>query len=258
MTLTLEGLGVRYGARPAVKDLTLELAAGQLVAMIGPNGAGKSSLLKAVAGLVASSGRVSWRSRPLRTLGARERARTISYLPQGAVSHWPLPARELVALGRLPHTSFGNRVADTDTSAIATAMQRADIETLAERCVDELSGGERARVHLARALAVGAPILLVDEPVASLDPFHQLGIMSVLQAYAAEGALVVAVMHDLGLAARFAAHLVLMEDGRAVAAGSPDHVLDAASIRRHYRVEPYLGRHDGQLVVAPWRRVDAD
>jgi iron complex transport system ATP-binding protein len=255
MTLTVENLEVRYGTRSALRDLTLELAAGQLVAMIGPNGAGKSSLLKAVAGLIPSSGNVGWHNRPLQSLGTRERASTISYLPQGAVSHWPLPARELVALGRLPHTSFGSGVTDTDAHAVATAMRRADIEALAERRVDELSGGERARVHLARALAVGAPVLLVDEPVASLDPYHQLGIMSVLQAYAAEGALVVAVMHDIGLAARFAARLVFLEDGRVVAAGSPERVLDSASIRRHYRVEPYLGRHEGQLVVAPWRRV---
>lgn len=256
MTLALEALEVSYGARPALKACTLELAAGQLVALIGPNGAGKSSLLKAVAGLVAARGEVRWHSRSLSGLEPRVRATTIAYLPQGAVSHWPLPVRELVALGRLPHRRFGGGQRDADREVIASAMRRAGIEAFAERHVDELSGGERARVHLARALAVGAPVLLVDEPVASVDPYHQLKIMNVLEEYAAAGALVVAVMHDLGLAARFATHMALLDDGALAATGTPAQVLDAVKIRSHYRVEPYLERHEGQLVVAPWRRLD--
>lgn len=258
MTLALDALEVRYGTRQALAPCTLEIAEGQLTALIGPNGAGKSSLLKAVAGLVEARGDACWQGRSLGGLGARARAATVAYLPQGAVSHWPLPVRELVALGRLPHRRFGDAPSATDRAAVARAMERAEVDAFADRPVDELSGGERARAHLARALAVDAPMLLVDEPVTSLDPYHQLKIMGVLEDYTSEGALVVAVMHDLGLAARFAARVLLLDDGALVASGTPEQVLDAAKIGRHYRVEPYLDRHEAELVVAPWRRLDQD
>jgi len=131
--------------------------------------------------------------------------------------------------------------------------------------VSRLSVGERARVLLARALAVDAPVLLVDEPIAMLDPYHQLDVMSTLRAYAAgrDGAggsrLVVVVLHDLGLAARFCDRVLLMDDGAVVGNGTPEATLGQAAIRTHYHVEPFIARHDGQPLIVPWRSLrDAD
>ena len=252
MSLGIEAVAVRYGERVALRTTTLELAAGRLVALVGPNGAGKSTLLKAVAGLVPAAGAVAWGGQPLGD-DARLRARMMAYLPQAPAAHWPMRVRDLVALGRLPHRMLGAAPGPADLEAVRSAMRETDIEALAERSVEELSGGERARVQLARALAVRAPILLVDEPVAALDPFHQLQIMHVLTGYAAREAVVVAVMHDLTLAARFAARMILMHEGAVVADGPPARVLEECTLRRYYRVEPYIAEHEGQALVVPWR-----
>jgi len=252
MSLRCDALSVRYRDRVAVRPSSLTLARGSLVALVGPNGAGKSSLLKAIAGLVPCTGVVERDGRALDS-SPRTRARTIAYLPQSPAAHWPLKVRDLVALGRLPHRAFGAPPSPEDLAAIETAMRQTDVTPLAERAVDELSGGERARVQLARALAVQAPILLVDEPVAALDPYHQLEIMRVLTDYAARDALVIAVLHDLTLAARFAHRVVVMHDGEVVADGQPEQVLSADTLRRFYRVEPFLSQVAGQPLVVPWR-----
>jgi len=261
-TLASRDLEVRYGSRSALQPTTLELVPGEFVALVGPNGAGKSSLLKALAGLFASAGTVSWRGTPLATLGDRDRARNIAYLPQAPTFHWPLLARDLVALGRLPHRSYGAAVTSTDADAVEWALRQTGTTAFAARNVDQLSVGERARVLLARALAVRAPVLLVDEPTAMLDPYHQLEIMATLRAYATgdggqSAALVVAVLHDLTLAARFCNRVLLLSAGQVVADGGPEQCLNAAAIRSHYRVEPLLSRHDGEPVIVPWRALDS-
>jgi iron complex transport system ATP-binding protein len=252
MSLHCDGLTVRYRDRVAVRPTSMALAHGSVVALVGPNGAGKSSLLKAIAGLVPCTGVV--RS-PEHALGSssRARARTIAYLPQSPAAHWPMKVRDLVALGRLPHRAFGGALEPEDGVAIEAAMRETGVTALAERAVDELSGGELSRVQLARALAVQAPILLVDEPVAALDPYHQLEIMHVLTEYATRDALVVAVLHDLTLAARFAHRIVVMHEGAVVADGRPEQVLSADTLRRYYRVEPFLSEVEGQPLVVPWR-----
>lgn len=256
MSLEIDSLEVRYRDRVAVRRLSIEIAAGQLIALVGPNGAGKSSLLKAVACLVEPDGDVRWQGRSLGGLDARARARLLAYLPQSPTAHWPMPVRDLVALGRLPHCSFGQRPGPADRDAVDAAMQLTDIEALAGRSIDELSGGEAARVQLARALAVEAPMLLVDEPVASVDPYHQLKIMALLADYAARGALVVAVLHDLALAARFADTMLLLHEGRLVESGPPGDVLSEQSLVKYYRVRPFIAHRDGQPVIVPWTRVD--
>jgi iron complex transport system ATP-binding protein len=256
MTLELDRLEVRYGARTALAPTSLALACGDLVGLIGPNGAGKSSLVKAAAGVLRSAGRVSWAGRPLARLRPLERAKLVAYLPQAPAAHWPLAARDLVALGRLPHRAFAERAGPEDLAAVEWALAECGAEDLAARRVDELSGGERARVLLARALAVRAPVLLVDEPIQSLDPYHQLQVMAVLKRYAGPTTLVMAVLHDLALAARFCSRVVLLDEGAIAAEGAPAAVLTESVLGRHYRVRPYLATHEGEPVVVPWRRVD--
>jgi iron complex transport system ATP-binding protein len=256
MTLAVDGLEVRYGTRIALQPTSFALPPGELVALIGPNGAGKSSLLKALAGLARHAGEVSWSGRPLERLDAARRARTVAYLPQAPVLHWPLRVRDIVALGRLPHRSYGTDLTDTDRSAIDWAMAETETAAYAERAGDALSIGERARVLLARALAVRAPVLLVDEPIAMLDPYHQLQIMNVLRTYASGAAsLVIAVLHDLALAARFCNRVLLMDGGAVVDDSRPERALSASAVRRHYRVEPLITTHEGEPVIVPWRRL---
>jgi len=256
MTLVAADIAVRYQARTAVRATSVTLAAGELVALVGPNGAGKSSLLKALAGLTAHDGVVTWQGTGLAALSSRARARAVAYLPQDPPVHWPLLARDLVALGRLPHRGYGVALSAADRAVVLSAMQETDTLEFATRSLDRLSVGERARVLLARALAVQAPVLLVDEPIAMLDPYHQLHVMSTLAAYAGGssiGRVVVVVLHDLGLAARFCGRVLMMRDGAVVADGPPDAALGDASIRAHYRVEPLISTHDGEPVIVPWR-----
>jgi iron complex transport system ATP-binding protein len=257
VTLAARDLEVRYEARVAVRAPTLDLSPGELVALVGPNGAGKSTLLRALAGLVRYTGTVAWGDEPLAALDGRRRARTLAYLPQDPPVHWPLAARELVALGRLPHRAYAAGRTAADEAAVTAAMRQTDTLEFAGRSVNRLSVGERARVLLARALAVEAPALLVDEPIAMLDPYHQLDVMSTLRAYAAgDGSgrrLVVAVLHDLGLAARFCSRVLLLNSGRIVGDGPPETTLCEEAIRAHYRIEPYIARHAGEPLIVPWR-----
>jgi iron complex transport system ATP-binding protein len=256
MNLVIDGVSVRYGRRLAVKPTALSLASGNVVALVGSNGAGKSSLLKAIAGLVPQTGTIAWGDRDLSRYDRHARARTIAYLPQSPEAHWPMRVRDLVGLGRLPHRALGQARTTEDADAVAWAMQQTDAEFLAERSVDELSGGELCRVQLARALAVRAPILLVDEPVASLDPYHQLKIMHVLAEHAAREGLVIAVMHDLTLAARFASRMILMHEGAVVEDGPARHVLREETLRRYYRVHSFVVENEGQPLIVPWRTLD--
>jgi iron complex transport system ATP-binding protein len=251
MSLRAENLEVRYGTRVAVRLPRLQLEAGELVGLIGPNGAGKTSLLRALAGIPAADARVRWQDRPLPDLSDIERARAIAYLPQAAQASWPLPVRELVALGRLPHRRFGERSSPADDAAVERALGLADLRDFADRPIDSLSGGERTRAHLARAFAVEAPALLVDEPTASLDPYHQLAVMRLLDEYRRDGRLVVAVLHDLNIALAHCTRLLLMDGGAIVRDGEPRAVIDDAALARHYRVEAFIAEHEGRRIAVP-------
>lgn len=235
--LTLAGVGVTLGRRRIVSDVAMSLTAGRFVVLIGPNGAGKSTLLKAIAGLVAHEGRIALGGADISTLRPEARARRIAYLPQGHQVHWPLNARDVVALGRYPHgMTDPARIAGRDAGIVAEAMARMDVTHLADKAVTTLSGGERARVMLARVLAVEAPLILADEPTAALDPRHQITVMADLAAEAASGSLVIAVTHDLALAARMADEMVLVSDGRIVARGQAEDVLTESHLRAVYGV----------------------
>jgi iron complex transport system ATP-binding protein len=254
--ITAQGLKVTLAGRVVLSDISLALSSSHLVALVGPNGAGKTTLLRALAGLVRSEGAIHVRGEALSALGLRERARRFSYLPQGHVVHWPLPARDVVALGRYPHGATDPaRLNARDAEAVLRAMQAADVMEFSARPVTELSGGERSRVALARVLAVEAPVILADEPTSSLDPRHQLQVMQTLRAAADNSALVVVVTHDLGLAARFADTVLVLSEGRLVSQGAPDQALSQQVIAEVFRIHAYRGEHLGETIIVPWAEI---
>jgi iron complex transport system ATP-binding protein len=235
-----------------VKECTFKLEPGELVGLIGPNGAGKSTLLKTVLGLrEAATGEVLLDGKVMSTIPDKERARAVSFLPQDRRVEWRLPVHDVVMLGRYPHHSgFGGHT-PADHAAVDKALRQVDCLALADRPVSVLSGGERTRVLLARALAVEAPLLMVDEPIAALDPYHQIHVMEILRDLARQGAGVLAVIHDLALAARFMDRLILLGDGQIVRDGPPAQVLTDDLLERVYRIDVKRGS-DGYIV--PWSR----
>ncbi|SNS85621.1 iron complex transport system ATP-binding protein [Sphingomonas laterariae] len=252
VTIATQGLSVALGRRPVLHDVDTRLEPGALIGVIGPNGAGKSTLVRALLGLVpATSGGVAIDGVPVAAIRRADLARRIAYLPQGQTLHWPLTVERLVALGRLPHLAPFSRIGAADLAAIDRAIAQADIGHLRGRVATELSGGERARVLLARALAVEADALIADEPLAALDPGHQLEVMALLRVQAEAGALVVAVLHDLTLAARHCDRLLLLHEGRLVADGPPDTVLTAERMAEIYGVRAWIGRLEGRRLVVP-------
>jgi iron complex transport system ATP-binding protein len=227
------------------------LARGELVILVGPNGAGKTTLMRALAGLLPADGAVVLDGRALSDHSPRERARRIAYLPQGNVFHWPIAVAAVVALGRYPHADPFSGYSAADRAAVRRALQATATEAFAERAVTSLSGGERARVALARALATDAPVLLADEPTVSLDARHQLLVMEELRTAARSGKAALAIVHDLALAARFADRLLVMDRGAIVADAPPAVALDAGRMATVFGVEAQLIAFDGtQIPIA--------
>lgn len=254
--LTAQGLNVELAGRAVLKDISLSLSSGHLVALVGPNGAGKTTLLRALAGLQPSDGAIHVGGEALSSLSLRERARRFAYLPQGHIVHWPLAARDIVALGRYPHGATDPaRMSQKDCDAVLRAMRATDVVAFADRRVTELSGGERSRVALARVLAVEAPVILADEPTASLDPRYQLDVIKSLRAAADQGVLVIVVTHDLGLAARFADTVLVLSEGRLVAQGAPAAALSEQVMAEVFRISVFRAEFERSAVIVPWAEI---
>lgn len=245
---TLENLSAQQGRKTVLEAASLTVAAGELVGIVGPNGAGKTSLLRAGLGLLpAKAGAARLSGRAVGGLKPHERAQLVGYLPQDRRAAWNLPARMVAALGAadLPE-------AEADVLARA-CLTRVGAGDLAERGVLDMSGGERARVLLARLLATRAPLLVADEPVAGLDPDAQLLTLDLLRAEAVRGAAVVVTLHDLGLAARACDRIVVVFQGRLVAEGPPREALSPAVLERVFGLDGALVETPAGLVLAAKR-----
>lgn len=223
-------------------DVSLELRQGEVMGLIGPNGAGKSTLLNAIAGLLQQSGEILLAGEPVATLSKARKAQQIALQPQFIESAWALSVHDIVSMGRIP---WG----DSDQTIIHQVMQQCNIEQFSQRRVNQLSGGERARVWLARVLANQPQILLVDEPVANLDIHYQQQVMHILADYARTGHAVLIAIHDLSLAARYCDSLCLMHQGQKVKAGRVKKVLDPALLSTVFDVEVFVDLENNPPVV---------
>lgn len=242
--IRLEGVTVLYRNRPALRDVDLQIDAGDRVALVGPNGAGKSTLLRAMAGLVEPAvGTVSLGGSPLATLDRLAIARRLAVVPEVAVLPFATTVDEVIALGRLPHEHPVRGMRPADRAAVAAAIERVGVGHLMGRDARELSLGERQLVLIAMAVAQASPVLVLDEPTVHLDLRHQVEVMDLLvDLNTRDGTTIVAVLHDLGLAAHFFPRLVVVDGGRIVGDGPPSVALAPDRIRDVFGVDPSLVR----------------
>jgi iron complex transport system ATP-binding protein len=250
--LVLDRIEAGYGSHRVLRDVSLALAAGELVALVGPNGAGKSTLVAVACGVRdPARGEVRLHGAPLGRWSRLAVARRLAVVAQGEELPAGFRAEEVVALGRTPHAGFLRAFGEEDLRAVEVAMRAADVWRLRERPVDALSGGERQRVVLARAFAQEPEVLLLDEPTSHLDLRYQVDALRSARSAADRGVAVLAVLHDLNLAARAADRVVLLSAGRVVADGPPDQVFDEARLRAVYGAEVRVRSVDGAPTMLP-------
>jgi len=250
--LSCRKLSCGYRAKEVLSGVDLDVAPGQIVALLGPNGCGKSTLLKTVIGEIApQSGEIFIEGLPAGKLSARERAKRVAFVPSEELSQFPFLVREVVAMGRIPHSDalFDS---EEDLAITQEAMERAECAHLADRPITNISAGERQRALIARALAQRAQLLLLDEPTSHLDPGHQVSFVSLIQQLASEGLAVLVAMHDLTLSAHLAKDAVLIAGGKIVCAGPVDEVLSSGALDDAYATgfERIKGS-DGAIRLSP-------
>lgn len=254
--IVISALVLDLGGKRILDTINISVAPGEWLGVIGPNGAGKTSLLTAMAGAIPVEGEVRVGGRRVASLKDRERARIFAVVPQAPVTPIGMLAFDYVMLGRTPHLGYFGSEGARDMEVVRASMAQLDIESLAARRLESMSGGELQRVVLARALAQEAPVLLLDEPTSALDVGHRVGALEQVEVLRrARGLTVVTVLHDLTLAAQFCDRLALMAGGRIVAVGDGRSVLTEDSIRRHYGTDVVVMEGPGEsVVVAPMRR----
>ncbi len=233
--LTLTDLRVTLGGREVVNGVSLSVAPGEIVALLGPNGAGKTSLMRAALAFAPiSQGQAHLGEDDPATLSARQRALRAAYLPQRPQSIWPISVESLVALGRFAHGAAPDRLGTKDQAAVDAAIEACALTALRKRRMDEISGGEKARAHLARALAQHAPLLVLDEPTAGLDPAQSLHVADILRTHAQNEGAVIFSTHDVALAARVAHRVVLLRAGKVIAEGASFEALTPQALEEAY------------------------
>ena len=250
MALQARDVCVQLGERAVLRNVTLSVPAGQWTCVVGPNGAGKSTLLKALAGLLPAQGYIQWGGQDLHSLQPRVRARQLAWLGQGEVAMMDLRVRDVVMLGRLPYQDWLAAPSAHDHAMVQAALEATQAWAWRERSLGELSGGERQRVLLARALAGNAPLMLMDEPLANLDPPHQVDWLEQVHCLRAQGTTVLSVLHEIGMALH-ADRIVVMRDGQVVHEGlacdTQTHAAMVSVFDHRIRIVPL----DGQWVVLP-------
>ncbi len=254
MSLSVQHLSFSYGQRRVLEDVTFEVDPGAFCALLGPNGSGKSTLVKAIAGVHrATSGTVAVEGRETASLGRRELATVVGYVPQAGDAPFDLTVREAVMLGRTPH--FGIAPRSEDRAKVEDAIGRMGLEEIAERSMSELSGGQAQRALIARALAQDTRVLLLDEPTSALDLRYQIETLQLVrQITREEGISALIAIHDLNHAARYCDQIVVLHGGRLVADGRPAEALSAPVLRSVYEVDVEVTGHDDAVEVRP--RVD--
>ena len=264
--LTAKALRLKLGKKTVIDNVNVNIRSNEFVGLIGPNGAGKSSLLRMLAGLIKlQSGDVTLgigeqvigkQAIAINKILPQQRARFMAYLAQHETPVWPLSVKNLVALGRSPWNENFITPSPADEVAIAKALSMTDVDTLADRPITELSGGELQRALLARVFAGCPQLILADEPIAALDVYHQLHVMELLQAHAQSGGAVIAALHDLSLAARFCSRLILLHNGKIIAEGEPVNVLTPENLAQVYGVSAYVDCREEGIVIIPRKRLE--
>jgi iron complex transport system ATP-binding protein len=251
--LTGHDLSFAYDGRPVLNGVSLVIEAGEFAGLIGANGSGKTTLLRILFGVLPAPGEVWLCGDLLKSLDRREVARRATMVPQDTRIDFAFTAREIVAMGRTPYLGRFTPERAIDREAIAHAMRETGTEELAEQPVTEISGGERQRVHLARALAQETRVILLDEPTANLDLAHQYEALELVREFTRSGGAALAAIHDLSLAARFCDRLLLLSEGRIVAAGLPAEILTESNLANHFALRARVRRDEetGGLIIYP-------
>lgn len=258
VTLAMENGTIAYDRQVVIDNLSVEIPVGSFTAILGPNGCGKSTLLRALARVVPlASGRVLLDSQPISALKSKEVARRVGLLPQTSIAPDGITVFDLVMRGRSPYQSWTQQWRAADEVAVQAALEATQLTNLASRRVDELSGGQRQRVWIAMLLAQETDILLLDEPTTYLDIAHQYDVMDLLRELNAAGKTIVAVLHDINQAARYASHFMVMHDGRVTAQGEPGQVLSSAMIDEVFgvRADIFPDPLTATPTVVPWESV---
>ena len=250
--LEATGLSVKFGDRTILDNINFSVEKGEFIGLIGANGSGKTTLLRALSGILPKhKKKVKLLGLSLNNYPPKQLAQKLAYLPQGNESHWSITAENLVMLGRLPHQKPWQGTSESDHKIVQQVMQACDVSQFARHTVDNLSGGERARVFLSRALAVEPQLLLVDEPIAGLDPGHQLEVMNKFQQLSESGMGIVCVIHDLTLAARYCHKLVMLGEQKIIAQGQPKQVLSPENLASGFSIKAHISEVKGQALVVP-------
>lgn len=251
MNLNICHLSVSLRDETILDQISFEAKSGEFIGLIGPNGAGKTTLLRAIMNFIHYRGSATIDSQAIAKMGHSQRASWLSYLPQEREVAWPVSVEMVVGLGRHMQRSAFAALSDADHRVITQAMEQMDVAQFAKKSMMELSGGEKARVLIARLLAQGSPFILADEPVSGLDPAHQLSLMQCFANLAQSGKTIIASLHDLSLSAYRCTRLILLEKGKIIADGKPEAVLTAENLRQVYKIEADIRLENGRIYLQP-------